>query len=198
MLSDLVKKYFISPVICVLIRVLRLATNSLFLSMFPTIKTLFKTFHLVKPVLFSILLFHAILIWSYALFWGAVFGHLEHSVRPLSSPFMAMYLLSAFQGVDLIYLMLSNEVDCGTEVRYAPGDCGHWGIATVFVFSYIFLSIILTINLYLVFILELVHQLNLAKAAAASKGNRFDMELTNVKKDGEDGELQRVDIKENV
>lgn len=191
MFSDLVHKYIVHPVILLFIRIIRIIRFPIFSSRLPDIETFFKSFSLVKPVLTNILVFQIILMYCYSIYGKYVFGHVaqqqseptEAHFGTLSSSFLALFFISAFQGIDGILVSLSKEYDCeiGPESENPCGDKVH---AAFFVFSYLFFSIIISINFYLIFILELVSQINLKNGDTS--GDQFgDIELKTVDADEE-------------
>lgn len=130
------------------------------------IRTLLFSLAVSMPALFNIGLLLFLVMFIYSIFGMSFFMHVKHTkgiddMFNFETFFRSMILLfqvSTSAGWDTVLAGLMNEEDCNRTVRdyevRPNGDCGSSGEAVVFLVTYLVISFLVVINMYIAVILE--------------------------------------------
>lgn len=155
-----------------ILRVLRILNFKPFISRAKTLSQYFTALKNFRLAFRNVLIFHCLVMYSYALLGVRKFGHIKFdkgideyfSFRTVGSSLRALFMFSSMAGVDSILPALTREEnECTPDTIvggvFHRGDCGNTFWGTVYVFSYSFFSFIAFTNLYVLLILEIIEQL---------------------------------------
>ncbi|XP_071318495.1 sodium channel protein type 4 subunit alpha B-like [Trachinotus anak] len=165
--SDIMEKYFFSPGI---LSVLRLARIGRIIHVIPCargIKKLLLAFMMSLPALFNICLLLFLLMFTFSIFGMFSFAYVKKenmihhtfNFETFVNSMICLFTMTTTTGWDnLLSPILNKPPDCdplsenpGLTVR---GDCGNLTVGMVFFTSYITLSFLLVVHMYIVVILE--------------------------------------------
>src|SRR6218665_738786 len=163
-LSDLISSYFVSPTLLRVVRVFRVGRILRLVKSAKGIRTLLFSLAVSMPALFNIGLLLFLVMFIYSIFGMSFFMHVKHTkgiddMFNFETFFRSMILLfqvSTSAGWDSVLAGLMNEEDCDrtpTDIKL-NGDCGSTGEAIVFLVTYLVISFLVVINMYIAVILE--------------------------------------------
>uniref|UniRef100_A0A3B4VQU5 Sodium channel protein type 4 subunit alpha B-like n=1 Tax=Seriola dumerili TaxID=41447 RepID=A0A3B4VQU5_SERDU len=154
---DFLEKYLISPNF---FPVLRLARISRIIPVIPWL----VAFVLSLPALFNICLLLFLLIFTYSIFGMFSFAYVrnEHPLlyfETFGSSMMSMFTLTTTTGLDfLLRPILDTPPDCDPYMQNPGstvlGNCGSPILGIIFFSSYIILSVLLVVHMYIAVVLE--------------------------------------------
>ena len=115
------------------------------------------------PALFNIGLLLFLIMFIYAIFGMSFFMHVRHT-RGISDMFnfetfdrsvMLLFQVSTSAGWDQVLAGLMND-DCNATVSEdrPSGDCGNSGLAVMYLVTYLVITFLVVINMYIAVILE--------------------------------------------
>ncbi|GAA6232848.1 sodium channel protein type 4 subunit alpha B-like [Lates japonicus] len=167
-LADLLTKYFFS--LNYVLPLLRLARISRIIHLVPgtqRIRTLLLAFRMSLPALFNICFLLFILMFTFSIFGMISFGHIKNGAmiddmtnfETFVNSMICLLIMTMRAGWDgLLLPILNTPPDCdpyienpGSTVR---GDCGSPMVGIIFFISYITLSILLVVQLFITVVLE--------------------------------------------
>ena len=154
----------ISPTLLRVVRVFRVGRILRLVKSAKGIRTLLFSLAVSMPALFNIGLLLFLVMFIYSIFGMSFFMHVKHT-KGLDDMFnfetffrsmIILFQISTSAGWDGVLAGLMNEDDCDpnqTDIK-PNGDCGSSGEAVVFLVTYLVISFLVVINMYIAVILE--------------------------------------------
>ncbi|XP_059496069.1 sodium channel, voltage gated, type V-like, alpha b isoform X4 [Stegostoma tigrinum] len=167
-LSDVIEKYFVSPTLFRVIRLARIGRILRLIRGAKGIRTLLFALMMSLPALFNIGLLLFLVMFIYAIFGMANFAYVKQedgiddmfNFQTFGNSMICLFQITTSAGWDglLSPILNTDSPDCdpkkenqGTNVR---GDCGNQSVGIVFFVSYIIISFLIVVNMYIAIILE--------------------------------------------
>ncbi|XP_028825376.1 sodium channel, voltage gated, type V-like, alpha b isoform X1 [Denticeps clupeoides] len=167
-LADIIEKYFVSPTLFRVIRLARIGRILRLIRGAKGIRTLLFALMMSLPALFNIGLLLFLVMFIYAIFGMANFAYVKKQAgiddmfnfETFGNSMICLFQITTSAGWDnLLSPMLNNppqECDpsfshAGTNVK---GNCGNPPMAITFFVSYIIISFLIVVNMYIAIILE--------------------------------------------
>uniref|UniRef100_A0A7N6B346 Sodium channel protein n=1 Tax=Anabas testudineus TaxID=64144 RepID=A0A7N6B346_ANATE len=168
MLSDLIEKYFVSPTLFRVIRLARIGRILRLIKGAKGIRTLLFALMMSLPALFNIGLLLFLIMFIFSIFAMSNFAYVKKQAgiddifnfETFGGSIICLFQITTSAGWDgLLLPMLNREPpDCdphfehpGTDVK---GNCGNPGMGMMFFCSYIIISFLVVVNMYIAIILE--------------------------------------------
>ncbi|KAM4622410.1 sodium channel protein type 4 subunit alpha [Discoglossus pictus] len=167
-LSDLIAEYFVSPTLFRVIRLARIGRVLRLIKGAKGIRTLLFALMMSLPALFNIGLLLFLVMFIYSIFGMSNFAYVKHefgiddmfNFETFGNSIICLFEITTSAGWDGLLNPILNSAppDCdphlenpGTGVH---GDCGNPSIGIVFFCSYIIISFLIVVNMYIAIILE--------------------------------------------
>ncbi|XP_049454410.1 sodium channel protein type 4 subunit alpha B-like [Epinephelus fuscoguttatus] len=167
-LADIIEKYFVSPTLFRVIRLARIGRVLRLIRAAKGIRTLLFALMMSMPALFNIGLLLFLVMFIYAIFGMANFAYVKKqdgiddmfNFETFGNSMICLFQISTSAGWDnlLSPIMASppeecdiNFVNTGTNTR---GNCGSPSVGIAFFVSYIIISFLIVVNMYIAIILE--------------------------------------------
>lgn len=167
-LADIIEKYFVSPTLFRVIRLARIGRVLRLIRAAKGIRTLLFALMMSMPALFNIGLLLFLVMFIYAIFGMANFAYVKKqdgiddmfNFETFGNSMICLFQISTSAGWDnLLSPILSNVPDecdvnfinTGTNTR---GNCGSPSVGIAFFVSYIIISFLIVVNMYIAIILE--------------------------------------------
>uniref|UniRef100_A0A674AH12 Sodium channel protein n=1 Tax=Salmo trutta TaxID=8032 RepID=A0A674AH12_SALTR len=167
-LADIIEKYFVSPTLFRVIRLARIGRVLRLIRGAKGIRTLLFALMMSMPALFNIGLLLFLVMFIYAIFGMANFAYVKKkegiddmfNFETFGNSMICLFQISTSAGWDnVLEPIMSNSpeeceayvVNTGTNVR---GNCGNPSVAIAFCVSYIIISFLIVVNMYIAIILE--------------------------------------------
>ncbi|XP_077406943.1 sodium channel protein type 4 subunit alpha A [Vanacampus margaritifer] len=190
MLSDLIEKYFVSPTLFRVIRLARIGRILRLIKGAKGIRTLLFALMMSLPALFNIGLLLFLIMFIFSIFGMSNFAYVKKEAgvddifnfETFGGSIICLFQITTSAGWDgLLLPMLNREPpDCdpdfenpGTDVR---GNCGSPGMGMIFFSSYIIVSFLVVVNMYIAIILE---NFNVAQEESGDALCEDDFEMFN-------------------
>ncbi|KAJ0016141.1 hypothetical protein NQD34_014431 [Periophthalmus magnuspinnatus] len=190
MLSDIIEKYFVSPTLFRVIRLARIGRILRLIKGAKGIRTLLFALMMSLPALFNIGLLLFLIMFIFSIFGMSNFAYVKKGAgiddifnfETFGGSIICLFQITTSAGWDgLLLPMLNREApDCdptfehpGTDVR---GDCGSPGMGMMFFCSYIIISFLVVVNMYIAIILE---NFNVAQEESGDALCEDDFEMFN-------------------
>lgn len=190
MLSDLIEKYFVSPTLFRVIRLARIGRILRLIKGAKGIRTLLFALMMSLPALFNIGLLLFLIMFIFSIFAMSNFAYVKKEAgiddifnfETFGGSIICLFQITTSAGWDgLLLPMLNRESpDCdpdfehpGTDVR---GNCGNPGMGMMFFCSYIIISFLVVVNMYIAIILE---NFNVAQEESGDALCEEDFEMFN-------------------
>ncbi|KAJ8345452.1 hypothetical protein SKAU_G00296450 [Synaphobranchus kaupii] len=168
MLADLIEKYFVSPTLFRVIRLARIGRVLRLIRGAKGIRTLLFALMMSLPALFNIGLLLFLIMFIFSIFGMANFAYVKKmggiddmfNFETFGNSIICLFEITTSAGWDglLLPIMNSGPPDCdpdienpGTDVR---GNCGSPLMGMIFFCSYIIMSFLVVVNMYIAIILE--------------------------------------------
>ncbi|KAM6948357.1 sodium channel protein type 2 subunit alpha-like [Aplochiton taeniatus] len=167
-LADLIEKYFVSPTLFRVIRLARIGRVLRLIRGAKGIRTLLFALMMSMPALFNIGLLLFLVMFIYAIFGMANFAYVKKqdgiddmfNFETFGNSMICLFQISTSAGWDnlLSPIMANSPEEC--EVNFvntgtnARGNCGNPSVAIAFCVSYIIISFLIVVNMYIAIILE--------------------------------------------
>ncbi|XP_043531181.1 sodium channel protein type 4 subunit alpha-like [Chiloscyllium plagiosum] len=168
MLADIIEKYFVSPTLFRVIRLARIGRVLRLIRGAKGIRTLLFALMMSLPALFNIGLLLFLVMFIYSIFGMSNFAYVKKEVgiddifnfETFGNSMICLFQITTSAGWDglLSPIMNSGLPDCdpnianpGTDVK---GNCGNPPVGVVFFVSYIIISFLIVVNMYIAIILE--------------------------------------------
>ncbi|XP_076615923.1 sodium channel protein type 4 subunit alpha A [Chaetodon auriga] len=190
MLSDLIEKYFVSPTLFRVIRLARIGRILRLIKGAKGIRTLLFALMMSLPALFNIGLLLFLIMFIFSIFGMSNFAYVKKEAgiddifnfETFGGSIICLFQITTSAGWDgLLLPMLNKEPpDCdpdfenpGTDVK---GNCGNPGMGMIFFCSYIIISFLVVVNMYIAIILE---NFNVAQEESGDALCEDDFEMFN-------------------
>ncbi|XP_074519855.1 sodium channel protein type 4 subunit alpha A [Halichoeres trimaculatus] len=190
MLSDLIEKYFVSPTLFRVIRLARIGRILRLIKGAKGIRTLLFALMMSLPALFNIGLLLFLIMFIFSIFGMSNFAYVKKEAgiddifnfETFGGSIICLFQITTSAGWDgLLLPMLNKEPpDCdpdfenpGTDVK---GNCGNPGMSMMFFCSYIIISFLVVVNMYIAIILE---NFNVAQEESGDALCEDDFEMFN-------------------
>ncbi|XP_048026199.1 LOW QUALITY PROTEIN: sodium channel protein type 4 subunit alpha A [Megalobrama amblycephala] len=168
MLSDIIEKYFVSPTLFRVIRLARIGRVLRLIRGAKGIRTLLFALMMSLPALFNIGLLLFLIMFIFSIFAMSNFAYVKKQAgiddifnfETFGGSIICLFEITTSAGWDglMLPIMNSGPPDCdpdienpGTDVR---GNCGNPGMGIMFFCSYIIMSFLVVVNMYIAIILE--------------------------------------------
>ncbi|XP_016096245.1 sodium channel protein type 4 subunit alpha A [Sinocyclocheilus grahami] len=168
MLSDIIEKYFVSPTLFRVIRLARIGRVLRLIKGAKGIRTLLFALMMSLPALFNIGLLLFLIMFIFSIFAMANFAYVKKQAgiddifnfETFGGSIICLFEITTSAGWDglLLPILNSGPPDCdpdienpGTDIR---GNCGNPGMGIMFFCSYIIMSFLVVVNMYIAIILE--------------------------------------------
>ncbi|XP_028423749.1 sodium channel protein type 4 subunit alpha A isoform X1 [Perca flavescens] len=190
MLSDIIEKYFVSPTLFRVIRLARIGRILRLIKGAKGIRTLLFALMMSLPALFNIGLLLFLVMFIFSIFGMSNFAYVKKQAgiddvfnfETFGGSIICLFEITTSAGWDgLLLPMLSNEFpDCdpdfenpGTDVK---GNCGNPIMSMTFFCSYIIVTFLVVVNMYIAIILE---NFNVAQEESGDALCEDDFEMFN-------------------
>uniref|UniRef100_A0A4W6C541 Sodium channel protein n=1 Tax=Lates calcarifer TaxID=8187 RepID=A0A4W6C541_LATCA len=190
MLSDLIEKYFVSPTLFRVIRLARIGRILRLIKGAKGIRTLLFALMMSLPALFNIGLLLFLIMFIFSIFAMSNFAYVKKEAgiddmfnfETFGGSIICLFEITTSAGWDGLLLPMLNRdpPDCdpdfenpGTDVK---GNCGSPGMGMMFFCSYIIISFLVVVNMYIAIILE---NFNVAQEESSDALCEEDFEMFN-------------------
>ncbi|GIY82803.1 hypothetical protein CDAR_608842 [Caerostris darwini] len=163
-LKDLIEKYFVSPTLLRVVRVVKVGRVLRLVKGARGIRTLLFALAMSLPALFNICLLLFLVMFIYAIFGMSFFKTVKHrygidenfNFETFGQSIILLFQMSTSAGWDGVLAGIMDDTDCDPPDPDAddPGDCGSKGIAVAYLVTYLIISFLIIINMYIAVILE--------------------------------------------
>ncbi|XP_043922890.1 sodium channel protein type 4 subunit alpha-like isoform X3 [Protopterus annectens] len=168
-LADLIEKYFVSPTLFRVIRLARIGRILRLIRGAKGIRTLLFALMMSLPALFNIGLLLFLVMFIYAIFGMSNFAYVKKesgiddmfNFETFANSMLCLFQITTSAGWDglLNPILNSGPPDCDFNVTHAgsnnqQGDCGSPSVGIFFFVSYIIISFLIVVNMYIAIILE--------------------------------------------
>ncbi|KAM5308368.1 sodium channel protein type 4 subunit alpha isoform 1-T3 [Glossophaga mutica] len=167
-LSDLIQKYFVSPTLFRVIRLARIGRVLRLIRGAKGIRTLLFALMMSLPALFNIGLLLFLVMFIYSIFGMSNFAYVKKesgiddmfNFETFGNSIICLFEITTSAGWDglLNPILNSGPPDCDPTLEnpgsHIKGDCGNPSIGIVFFCSYIIISFLIVVNMYIAIILE--------------------------------------------
>ncbi|XP_068916800.1 sodium channel protein para-like isoform X1 [Tenebrio molitor] len=163
-LSDIIEKYFVSPTLLRVVRVAKVGRVLRLVKGAKGIRTLLFALAMSLPALFNICLLLFLVMFIFAIFGMSFFMHVKdksglddvYNFKTFCQSMILLFQMSTSAGWDGVLDGIINEEDCklpNNEIG-ETGNCGNSTIGIAFLLSYLVISFLIVINMYIAVILE--------------------------------------------
>ncbi|XP_067398879.1 sodium channel protein type 5 subunit alpha-like isoform X2 [Emydura macquarii macquarii] len=166
-LSDIIQKYFFSPTLFRVIRLARIGRVLRLIRGAKGIRTLLFALMMSLPALFNIGLLLFLVMFIYAIFGMANFAYVkkEHGIddmfnfQTFANSMLCLFQITTSAGWDglLNPILNTGPPYCDPNIINAngsKGDCGSPAVGILFFVTYIIISFLIVVNMYIAIILE--------------------------------------------
>lgn len=167
LLADIIEKYFVSPTLFRVIRLARIGRVLRLIRGAKGIRTLLFALMMSLPALFNIGLLLFLIMFIFSIFGMSNFGYVKKEAgiddmfnfETFGNSIICLFMITTSAGWDgLLSPIMNSPPDCdpdienpGTDVK---GNCGNPGVAIIFFCTYIVMSFLVVVNMYIAIILE--------------------------------------------
>uniref|UniRef100_W8BD61 Sodium channel protein n=1 Tax=Ceratitis capitata TaxID=7213 RepID=W8BD61_CERCA len=163
-LSDIIEKYFVSPTLLRVVRVAKVGRVLRLVKGAKGIRTLLFALAMSLPALFNICLLLFLVMFIFAIFGMSFFMHVQeksgindvYNFKTFGQSMILLFQMSTSAGWDGVLDAIINEENCDppdSDKGY-PGNCGSATVGITFLLSYLVISFLIVINMYIAVILE--------------------------------------------
>jgi len=163
-LRDLIEKYFVSPTLLRVVRVAKIGRVLRLVKGARGIRTLLFALAMSMPALFNICLLLFLVMFIFAIFGMSFFMHVKHrggldnvyNFETFGQSMILLFQMSTSAGWDTVLNDIMNEEDCEAADHETgdAGNCGNTMVAIAFLLTYLIISFLIVINMYIAVILE--------------------------------------------
>uniref|UniRef100_A0A3B5QTU4 Sodium channel protein n=1 Tax=Xiphophorus maculatus TaxID=8083 RepID=A0A3B5QTU4_XIPMA len=187
LLADIIEKYFVSPTLFRVIRLARIGRILRLIRGAKGIRTLLFALMMSLPALFNIGLLLFLIMFIFSIFGMSNFAYVKKesmiddifNFESFGNSMICLFMITTSAGWDgLLNPIMNTPPDCdpefenpGTTVR---GNCGSPAVGIVFFTSYIIMSFLVVVNMYIAIILE---NFNVATEESADPLSEDDFDM---------------------
>ncbi|XP_071897006.1 sodium channel protein type 1 subunit alpha isoform X5 [Anas platyrhynchos] len=167
-LAEMIEKYFVSPTLFRVIRLARIGRILRLIKGAKGIRTLLFALMMSLPALFNIGLLLFLVMFIYAIFGMSNFAYVKREAgiddmfnfETFGNSMICLFQITTSAGWDglLAPILNSGKPDCDPEKPHpgssVKGDCGNPSVGIFFFVSYIIISFLVVVNMYIAVILE--------------------------------------------
>ncbi|XP_028928787.1 sodium channel protein type 8 subunit alpha isoform X2 [Ornithorhynchus anatinus] len=166
-LADIIEKYFVSPTLFRVIRLARIGRILRLIKGAKGIRTLLFALMMSLPALFNIGLLLFLVMFIFSIFGMSNFAYVKHEAgiddmfnfETFGNSMICLFQITTSAGWDgLLLPILNRPPDCDLEREHPgsgfKGDCGNPSVGIFFFVSYIIISFLIVVNMYIAIILE--------------------------------------------
>ncbi|XP_060112942.1 sodium channel protein type 2 subunit alpha-like [Heteronotia binoei] len=168
-LAEIIEKYFVSPTLFRVIRLARIGRILRLIKGAKGIRTLLFALMMSLPALFNIGLLLFLVMFIYAIFGMSNFAYVKKedgiddmfNFETFGNSMICLFQITTSAGWDglLAPILNSGPPDCDPEVLHpgitsVKGNCGNPSVGIFFFVSYIIISFLVVVNMYIAVILE--------------------------------------------
>ncbi|KAM8933728.1 sodium channel protein type 2 subunit alpha-like isoform 4-T4 [Pelodytes ibericus] len=167
-LADMIENYFVSPTLFRVIRLARIGRILRLIKGAKGIRTLLFALMMSLPALFNIGLLLFLVMFIYAIFGMSNFAYVKKEAgiddmfnfETFGNSMICLFQITTSAGWDglLAPILNSGEPDCDPHIEHpgssVKGDCGNPSVGIFFFVSYIIISFLVVVNMYIAVILE--------------------------------------------
>ncbi|XP_061464566.1 sodium channel protein type 1 subunit alpha-like [Rhineura floridana] len=167
-LAEIIEKYFVSPTLFRVIRLARIGRILRLIKGAKGIRTLLFALMMSLPALFNIGLLLFLVMFIYAIFGMSNFAYVKREVgiddmfnfETFGNSMICLFQITTSAGWDglLAPILNSGPPDCDPQKAHegssVKGDCGNPSVGIFFFVSYIIISFLVVVNMYIAVILE--------------------------------------------
>ncbi|XP_070587801.1 sodium channel protein type 1 subunit alpha [Erythrolamprus reginae] len=167
-LAEIIEKYFVSPTLFRVIRLARIGRILRLIKGAKGIRTLLFALMMSLPALFNIGLLLFLVMFIYAIFGMSNFAYVKREVgiddmfnfETFGNSMICLFMITTSAGWDglLAPILNSSPPDCDPKKDHpgssVKGDCGNPSVGIFFFVSYIIISFLVVVNMYIAVILE--------------------------------------------
>ncbi|KAI1237202.1 Sodium channel protein type 1 subunit alpha, partial [Lamprotornis superbus] len=167
-LAEMIEKYFVSPTLFRVIRLARIGRILRLIKGAKGIRTLLFALMMSLPALFNIGLLLFLVMFIYAIFGMSNFAYVKREAgiddmfnfETFGNSMICLFQITTSAGWDglLTPILNSGEPDCDPNKAHpgssVKGDCGNPSVGIFFFVSYIIISFLVVVNMYIAVILE--------------------------------------------
>ncbi|XP_030065161.1 sodium channel protein type 2 subunit alpha isoform X11 [Microcaecilia unicolor] len=167
-LADIIEKHFVSPTLFRVIRLARIGRILRLIKGAKGIRTLLFALMMSLPALFNIGLLLFLVMFIYAIFGMSNFAYVKKEAgiddmfnfETFGNSLICLFQITTSAGWDglLAPILNSGKPDCDPDVAHPgssyTGDCGNPSVGIFFFVSYIIISFLIVVNMYIAVILE--------------------------------------------
>ncbi|XP_066572760.1 sodium channel, voltage gated, type V-like, alpha b isoform X1 [Amia ocellicauda] len=165
-LADIINKYFVSPTLFRVIRLARIGRVLRLIRGAKGIRTLLFALMMSLPALFNIGLLLFLVMFIYAIFGMANFAYVKKqggiddmfNFETFGNSMICLFQITTSAGWDGLLNPILNNEECNATKTHTgtntKGDCGNPSVGITFFVSYIIISFLIVVNMYIAIILE--------------------------------------------
>ncbi|XP_054039052.1 sodium channel protein type 8 subunit alpha isoform X7 [Rissa tridactyla] len=166
-LAEIIEKYFVSPTLFRVIRLARIGRILRLIKGAKGIRTLLFALMMSLPALFNIGLLLFLVMFIFSIFGMSNFAYVKHEAgiddmfnfETFGNSMICLFQITTSAGWDgLLLPILNRPPDCDLDKEHPgsgfKGDCGNPSVGIFFFVSYIIISFLIVVNMYIAIILE--------------------------------------------
>ncbi|XP_063174304.1 sodium channel protein type 2 subunit alpha-like [Candoia aspera] len=166
-LSQIIEKFFVSPTLFRVVRLARIGRVLRLIKGAKGIRTLLFALMMSLPALFNIGLLLFLVMFIYAIFGMSQFAYVKReggiddmfNFETFANSMICLFQITTSAGWNSLLLpILNKEPDCDPKKVHpgssVEGDCGNPSVGIFFFVSYIIISFLVVVNMYIAVILE--------------------------------------------
>uniref|UniRef100_A0A8C3V9V6 Sodium channel protein n=1 Tax=Catharus ustulatus TaxID=91951 RepID=A0A8C3V9V6_CATUS len=168
LLSEVIEKYFVSPTLFRVVRLARIGRILRLIKGAKGIRTLLFALMMSLPALFNIGLLLFLVMFIYAIFGMSNFAYVKRedgiddmfNFETFGNSMICLFQITTSAGWNNLLnpILNSGEPDCNPNKTHpgssVKGDCGNPSVGIFFFVSYIIISFLVVVNMYIAVILE--------------------------------------------
>ncbi|KAI1296926.1 Sodium channel protein para [Halotydeus destructor] len=164
MLKDFIAEYFVSPTLLRVVRVVKIGRVLRLVKGARGIRTLLFALAMSLPALFNICLLLFLVMFIYAIFGMSFFMNVKKrygiddtfNFGTFFKSFILLFQMCTSAGWAEVLAAIMDSSDCSPtgDEEGGEGNCGSKGIAIAYLISYLIISFLVIINMYIAVILE--------------------------------------------
>ncbi|KAA0705928.1 Sodium channel protein type 4 subunit alpha B [Triplophysa tibetana] len=188
LLADLIEKYFVSPTLFRVIRLARIGRVLRLIRGAKGIRTLLFALMMSLPALFNIGLLLFLIMFIFSIFGMSNFAYVKKeggiddmfNFETFGNSIICLFMITTSAGWDGLLSPILNSAppDCDPNVEnpgsFVKGNCGSPAVGIVFFCSYIVMSFLVVVNMYIAIILE---NFNVATEESSDPLSEDDFEM---------------------
>ncbi|KAM4535570.1 sodium channel protein type 4 subunit alpha B [Fundulus diaphanus] len=187
LLADLIEKYFVSPTLFRVIRLARIGRILRLIRGAKGIRTLLFALMMSLPALFNIGLLLFLIMFIFSIFGMSNFAYVKKEAmiddifnfESFGNSMICLFMITTSAGWDgLLNPIMNTPPDCDPDFEnpgsHVRGNCGSPAVGIVFFTSYIIMSFLVVVNMYIAIILE---NFNVATEESADPLSEDDFDM---------------------